>query len=222
VVLVCGTALFIYLGWKSETRAQARRRLEQEAQQTAAESQKAYWLQQIASQHERANDPLTKEGGAIAREHEDMEKEQRLNDLAIKTWDPFWEKHHYSLSSGGGFYSGDPSDFQKLKAYLRNGMTPEAARSQLEDDLKRRRDMQEVKAELHRANTLADDAAFQHRLDEMRRAPLEQQQLNETRRANDLAADAAFQLRMDKIDAASQRRMDKLDADSQRLAQEIS
>ena len=82
--------------------------------------------------------------------------------------------------------------------------------------------MQEVKAELHRANTLADDAAFQHRLDEMRRAPLEQQQLNETRRANDLAADAAFQLRMDKIDAASQRRMDKLDADSQRLAQEIS
>jgi hypothetical protein len=169
VALVCGTALVIYFRWESKTQAEAKERLEQQAQQTAAQSQKAYWLQQIASQQERANDPLTEVGEAIAREHE----EQRLNDLAIETWKPFWDKHHHILSSGEGFYSGDASDFGKLKAYLRSGMTPEDARSQLEDDFKRRRDLEEVKVELHRANTLAEDAAFQHRMDALRNPALD-------------------------------------------------
>jgi hypothetical protein len=223
VVLVCGTALFIYLGWKSETRAQAKRRNEQDVQQTAAESQKAYWLQQIASQQEKAEDPIIKQSEGIAKEHEAIENEQRLNDLAIKTWDPFWQKHHRNLSSGGGIYSGDPSDFEKLKALLRSGMTPDAARSQLEDELKRRRDMEEVKTELRRANALAEEAAFQHQMDKL--------DVDRRRRMDKLDADTAkdqavSRRRIDKLDADRQRQADKwdakLEADRQRLAQEIS
>jgi hypothetical protein len=207
VLLVCGTALFIYLGWQSEMGAQAKRRLEQEAQQTAAESEKAYWLQQV----ERANDPFIKQIEVNARLHEDMEKEERLDNLLLETWKFFSHEHPG--------YSWDPSDLSKLRESLRSGMTPEAARSQLEEDLKRRRDMEEVKAELRRGNDLAEHAAFQHRMDQL--GQMSRDSVLDAQHRTD-AEDAAFQHRRDQFDQMSrdsaldaQHRMDAEDAASQ-------
>ena len=56
VMLVCGSGLFIYLGWKSETRAEAKQRLEQEAQKTAMEAQQA--AKQLEDAQQRHRDML--------------------------------------------------------------------------------------------------------------------------------------------------------------------